>query len=149
MNFSKPGFQIFAFGLMLDEGVMADRAPYAIYAGRAQLHDHRFMINQCGTPTLEAATGASVFGALWWVDSGELLELDFFEGADQCFSVRRKMNVADESGAIVRAEAYIAKASRAGLPMQDCLHAIVRAASRRAFPESYIKELQGWLERID
>jgi gamma-glutamylcyclotransferase (GGCT)/AIG2-like uncharacterized protein YtfP len=149
MNLMKPHHLIFAYGLMLDAGVMADRCPDAIYAGRAQLHGYRFKVCRHGPPTLEPAASRAAYGVLWWIDSDELFELDYFEGVDQFFTVRRKVNVVDESQSIVRAEAYIAKAIRPGPPMPDCLHAIIRAASRRAFPEPYIKELQGWLEKID
>ncbi|MFO3796102.1 MAG: gamma-glutamylcyclotransferase family protein, partial [Anaerolineales bacterium] len=119
MNFLKAGYHIFAYSLLVDERLMEDRCPYAIYAGRARLYDHRFVVNRHGVPTLQPAIGKMAFGVLWIVDSDELCELDYFEGVDQFFTVRRKVNVVDESQSMVRAEAYIAKASRAGLPKQD------------------------------
>ncbi len=149
MNDIRPGICIFGFSLLLDDAVMADRCPTAIPCGRAHLPDHRFELNRYGVPTLRPASASTAFGVLWLISWLELVELDHFEGADRQFTARRLMNVVDERGFPVRAEAYLPVSTRRGLPGHDYLHAIIRAASRRALPEAYIKELQGWLEKVD
>lgn len=149
MNDGRTGVCIFAFSLLLDDAVMADRCPTATFCGRARLPDHRFELNRYGVPTLRPAAASSVFGVLWLIGWPELTELDHFEGADRQFTARRLINVVDERGFPVRAEAYIPVSTRRGLPGHDCLHAVIRAASRRALPEAYIKELQCWLEKVD
>jgi gamma-glutamylcyclotransferase (GGCT)/AIG2-like uncharacterized protein YtfP len=140
----RSGIQVFAYGISVDEQIMADRCPCAVYSGRARLCDYRFQMNRYGVPTIQPSARGIVFGALWSLNSGELLELDYFEGTDQCFTARRQVDVIDESGAAVRAEAYVAKACGPGLPRHESLHAIIQAASRRAFPEPYLRELEGW-----
>ena len=147
MTVVRHGLQVFGYGLSMNGQVMADRCPFAVYAGRARLHDYCFQVNSHGVPTLRPDLGGVVYGVIWWVSSDQLLELDYFEGADQNFATRHEVSVVDESHSVVRAEAYFAKSKRLGLPRHECLGAIIRAASMRAFPEAYIKELQGWMER--
>lgn len=149
MNDVRSGICIFGFSLLLDDAVMADRCPTATFCGRARLLDHRFELNRFGVPTLTTAIASSVFGVLWLIGWPELAELDHFEGADRQFAARRLINVVDERGFPVRAEAYVPVSTRRGLPGHDYLHAVIRAASRRALPEAYIKELQCWLEKVD
>lgn len=139
--------RVFGYGLLLSEQIMADRCPFAVYAGRARLHDYCFRVNSYGVPTLRPDVGGLVYGVIWWINSDELSELDYFEGVDQHFARRCEVYVVDESCSVVRAEAYIATSKRLGLPRHECLDAIIKAASRRAFPEAYINELQSWFER--
>jgi hypothetical protein len=149
MSDVRSGICVFGFSLLLDAAVMADRCPTATFCGRARLPNHRFELNHYGVPTLRPAAASSVFGVVWLIGWPELTELDHFEGVDRQFAARRMINVVDERGFPVRAEAYIPVSTRRGLPGHDYLHAVIRAASRRALPEEYIKELQGWLEKAE
>ncbi len=69
----------FAFGANMDVAGMSRRCPTAEAVGTARLENHRFAIVHPGFATVIAATGATVHGVLWRLDSRDLNVLDAYE----------------------------------------------------------------------
>ena len=143
------GHVVFGYGMLMNPAVVADRCQTFRYLGRASLLDFKYAICRRGVATILPVPDAIVFGTLWEVDQNDLIALDYFEGVGAGHYRRRRMEVTDDLGQVWRASVYIARDDIPGRARDGYQEAVVRAASIHAFPESYIRELSGWVPTAD
>jgi gamma-glutamylcyclotransferase (GGCT)/AIG2-like uncharacterized protein YtfP len=134
----------FAYGSNMDEQQMYRRCVSPELVGLATLPGWRFRINSRGVATVVPDDGSTVHGVLWIIDEEDEQHLDFYEGVDAGYYVKRTATVYRRDGEAVEALLYEATDDEPGSPREGYLERIVAAARRHGLPPRYIEELQGW-----
>lgn len=134
----------FAYGSNMDEEQMDFRCPNAELVGRARLPGWKFRINIRGVATVVPDDEGTVHGVLWVIDESDEASLDYYEGVDAGYYVKRTETVYREDGEAVDALLYEATDDEPGSPRLGYLERIVAAARRHGLPPQYIEEMQGW-----
>jgi gamma-glutamylcyclotransferase (GGCT)/AIG2-like uncharacterized protein YtfP len=136
----------FAYGSNMNEGQMALRCPEAKLVGQASLADHSFLINERGVASLAPGPNRVVHGLLWTISREEQEVLDRYEGVKLGHYRKEVHQIQQTNGGAVDALVYIASSNNIGIPRAGYMERIKRAAAEHGLPDSYIKELQLWLQ---
>jgi len=121
---------------------MARRCPAAREIGTAVLPGWRFLVASGGYSTIVPDEPARVVGVLWSLTPACERTLDEFEEIDRGLFRRESIIVAGEPALV-----YLATDTAPGCPRIGYLEAVIAAGQARGFPEDYIEELRGWLNR--
>lgn len=134
----------FAYGSNLKLARLRERAPSANPRGRAQLRGWRLAFDKPGRDgsakaNLRRADGGRVCGALYALNRGDWPGLDAAEGGYERIAVE----VSTDSGALARAQTYLARAPVAqGLPREDYLRLVLEGAREHGLPAGWIEALE-------
>lgn len=135
----------FAFGANMDVAGMSRRCPTAEAVGPARLENHRFAIVHPGFATVIAATGATVHGVLWRLDSRDLNVLDAYENIASGLYGRAEKPVRHGTRTL-RALTYFVRRPRSALPKLGYLEECVLPAARHwELPEAYVRSIEAFV----
>jgi gamma-glutamylcyclotransferase (GGCT)/AIG2-like uncharacterized protein YtfP len=137
----------FAYGSNMDPLQMEKRCPGAVVIGPARLDDHRltFVWDSPGwgggVATVDASTGAHVWGVLWDLTDEHVTSLDEYEGVAVGAYTRDDAEV-ECSGHRMKAMIYLASDTRYKAPSARYVNALIRGAMAFAVPDDYIEQLR-------
>jgi gamma-glutamylcyclotransferase (GGCT)/AIG2-like uncharacterized protein YtfP len=137
----------FAYGSNMSVRDMRARCPGGRLCGTAALEGFRFQINRHGYATVVPRRGGTVFGALWRLTPRDLRALDAYEGVDEGYYVKDRLDVRLPEGGTACAVIYVATNASPGTPRRGYIRDIIEAARRLRFPAPYMRELAGWQPR--
>lgn len=133
----------FAYGANIVAADMARRCPAAREIGTAVVPGWRFILGRRGYATIVPDPAARVVGVLWSLTPACERTLDEFEEVAGALFRRDSIVFAGEPSLV-----YLATDPTPGRPRPGYLEAIITAAEARGFPEDYVEELRGWLNRV-
>jgi gamma-glutamylcyclotransferase (GGCT)/AIG2-like uncharacterized protein YtfP len=137
----------FAYGLNMDRGGMAERAPGAHIVGRATLDGHRFAIGRAGHATILASAWERVHGVLWSLTEEDERALDEFEGVGEGLYRKEQVSLVLPDGTSAEALTYVACDGRLGRPDPTTMDRIIGSARQHHLPEVYVAHLRTWAAR--
>jgi gamma-glutamylcyclotransferase len=153
-----PSAVYFAYGRNMGSVAIELACPGHRFLGAAELRGHRLAFTRrsvrtgTGVADIVAAAGASLWGALYELDSAALAALDEKEGAGWAYE-RRAVRVvpagaedargAGAAGREVEAFAYavIARDGEHVQPSREYLQALLDGARERGLPDAYVAAL--------
>jgi hypothetical protein len=130
----------FAYGSNMCADQMRLRCPGSFPIGKAAVPGWRFVINRAGYATVRSDAASIVHGVVWSLAAADEGPLDDYEGVAEGH-YRKETVVLDGFGP---AMVYRAADEQHGVPLEDYLDGILRAARAAAFPVDYVAELAGW-----
>lgn len=148
MASTHPPTLYFAYGRNMGTRAMELACPGHRCIGAAELRDHRLAFTRrslrtgTGVADVLAAPGASVWGALYALDAGQLAAIDEKEGNGWAYE-RRPVRVIAAGGELLEAFAYavIAPDAEHVQPSREYLQALLDGARERGLPEAYLAAL--------
>jgi gamma-glutamylcyclotransferase (GGCT)/AIG2-like uncharacterized protein YtfP len=148
----------FSYGSNLNPEQMRQRCPDHKVVGMAALHDHRLAFPLTshdwggGVASVVPSHGTSVWGIVYELSEGDLVELDRYEGyrgPDDQHNLYDRQTVfveltRPEDGSIprrVRAWCYFARPSNPAAPSRRYLDAVLAGARHHHLPDEYVAAL--------
>ena len=134
----------FAYGSNMDRGAMAARCPGSRPLGRARLPRHRLVIMQEGYASVVQDPRREVWGIVWDVPFADIPALDRYEEVASGLYRKAQQSVLTAAGPR-RALVYLGRNGGPGRPRPDYMENVVAAAREAGLPDTYLRELMGWL----
>jgi gamma-glutamylcyclotransferase (GGCT)/AIG2-like uncharacterized protein YtfP len=133
----------FAYGSNMCPDQMQSRCPGAASIGIAELHDHRFMINERGVATVVPRQRSVVAGVLWDVTAAHVEVLDGFEGVAKGNYTREVVPIQSRSAGS-EAMIYIACHDTPSTPRPGYLERVISGAQFFGLDGDYVTNLRSW-----
>ena len=137
----------FAYASNMSRAQMKQRAGDWAEEKLARLENYELNFDKvarggAGTGNIVIAEGKVVWGVLYRVTEQQLRALDRFESVPEHYR-RIEVNVVDDEGRKVAAQAYLARKVRKGLkPDRLYLQRIIEGAEEHKLPADYIEQLK-------
>jgi gamma-glutamylcyclotransferase (GGCT)/AIG2-like uncharacterized protein YtfP len=141
----------FAYGSNMDIDQLKDRCPSATYISRAVLPDYSLCFpryskkRKCGVASVMAKKGQSVWGVVYRITSGDLVELDLAEGvaSDAYTKTEVTVHANGDSALRLRVLTYLGT-PQAGIfrPSPSYIGQFIKGARYWKLPEAYVHELE-------
>ncbi len=142
-----PSLPYFAYGRNMGAAAMELACPGHRFLGAAELPNHRLAFTRrslrtgTGVADVLAASGASVWGALYALDQAHLAAIDEKEGNGWAYERRAVRVVAGEGELEAFAYAVIAPDAEHLQPSREYLQALLDGARERDLPGDYVAAL--------
>jgi hypothetical protein len=143
------GEYFFAYDSYMNQGQATTRLPSAVWIGPAVLHDYKLTFDRTGSfrpggvANVGPATGSRVYGVLWRISPGDLLELDGMQ--DPRAYSRRPLTTYSLTGKpFNECHTYFGAPDRNDSdPDIEHLNSLIEAALDVGLPTEYIATLEG------
>ena len=135
----------FAYGSNMDVKAMAERCPRSKPLGSARLARHRFFIMDNGWASVCADPRREVHGVLWDLALADVRVLDKYEEIHSGLYQKIIQPVLRGGGASARALVYVGGSLKPGVAQPGYMEELVAAANQWDFPETYLRELKGFV----
>jgi gamma-glutamylcyclotransferase (GGCT)/AIG2-like uncharacterized protein YtfP len=139
------GLHYFAFGSNLPSARLLERAPSARVLGAARLEGFRLCLDKLasdgsGKVNLARDAAATVWGAVFTLDPGEIGTLDGFEPGYTRISVSVTL---EAGGGALEAQTYLSELRSQGLRARAWYRALILAGAREhGLPAAWIEQLE-------
>lgn len=146
-TFSPHSTLYFAYGRNMGTRAMALACPGHRCLGAAELRDHRLAFTRrslrtgTGVADVLAAPGASVWGALYELDTSQLAAIDEKEGAGWAYERRAVRVIAADGELEAFAYSVITPDAEHVQPSREYVQALLDGARERGLPEGYVDAL--------
>jgi AIG2-like family len=138
----------FAYGSNIEEKSMHNRCKGTYLVCRAELPNHKFLINSDGYATIIPRSKEKVYGLIWSITEPNEQALDKYEGVSKglYYKVYKKCTEINgknqRNGKFYKALLYVSKDGRSGKAHKIYLEKILDSARINRFPKNYIKKLE-------
>ena len=143
--------QYFAYGSNMDFDQLKDRCSSATYLSRAVLPDHSICFpryskkRECGVASIMPQKGPAVWGVVYQINRGDLVELDLAEGvASDAYGKIEVIVHADGDYALPLSVLTYLATPQAGIyrPSPSYISQFIKGARHWKLPEAYVHELE-------
>ncbi|MDE1825894.1 MAG: gamma-glutamylcyclotransferase [Candidatus Micrarchaeota archaeon] len=135
----------------MQEKPMRNRCRGASLVGKAELPNHKFLINHEGYATIAPSPKEKLYGLIWSITKQNENSLDKYEAVSKGLYLKTYKRAYEIDGKNKRNNKsykvllYLTKNSRFGKARKVYLEKILDAARIHKFPKSYMKKLKFWL----